>query len=85
MKNQNAADLLPAELLQQVQAYIDGELLYIPQSAPRRTWGTKSGSRSYYQKRNREIREQHSLGISVSALASRYHLSVSTIKKIIYR
>lgn len=35
MKYQNAADLLPAELLQQVQAYIDGELLYIPQTAPR--------------------------------------------------
>ena len=62
----------------------DGELLYIPKATPKEGWGTASGSRSYYQERNQEIREQHRRGASVSALARQYHLSVSTIKKIIY-
>ena len=84
MKYQNAADLLPAELLREVQAYTDGKLLYIPKSAPKERWGTASGSRSYYLERNQEIREQHRHGTSISVLAKRYHLSVSTIKKIVY-
>lgn len=84
MKYQNAADLLPARLLREVQAYTDGELLYIPKSTPKEGWGTSSGSRSYYLERNREIKEQHNHGVSVSALARQYHLSVSTIKKIVY-
>lgn len=84
MKYQNAANLLPAQLLREVQAYTDGELLYIPKATPKEGWGTASGSRSYYLERNQEICEQHRCGASVSALARQYHLSVSTIKKIVY-
>ena len=38
MKYQNAADLLPAQLLREVQAYTDGELLYIPKATPKEGW-----------------------------------------------
>lgn len=85
MKYQNAADLLPAKLLQEVQEYTEGKLLYIPKAAPRKDWGTGNASRSYYLERNRSIRERHQNGTPVSELAEQYHLSVSAIKKIVYR
>ena len=41
MRYQNAAELLPAELLEALQGYLDGGYLYIPRRAPggrRRPW-----------------------------------------------
>ena len=43
MRYQNAAELLPAELLEALQGYLDGGYLYIPRRAEhRRAWGERT-------------------------------------------
>ena len=41
-----ASDILPEELLREIQRYIEGETLYIPKRANSRAhWGERNGSR----------------------------------------
>lgn len=84
MKYVNAAEILPDRLLKELQRYTDGEVLYIPKASDKKEWGTVSGSRSFYQERNEEIKRLYKAGYSIDILVERYHLADSTIKKIIY-
>ena len=56
MGYRNAADILPENLLEAIQAYIEGEVVYIPKTTPRKDWGEGNGSQGYYRRRNLEIR-----------------------------
>ena len=85
MKYKNAAEILPASLLKELQTYINGDILYVPKADSKMEWGSLSGSRLYYQQRNREIRERWNTGVSIDMLANQYGLTSSTIKRIIYR
>ena len=85
MKYKNAAEILPPRLLYELQAYAGGEILYVPRNGVKAKWGTASGSRSYYQERNRQIRQSRQAGVSVEELAIQYRLSVYTIRKILYQ
>ena len=85
MKYKNAAEILPRRLLRELQLYAGGEILYVPRNGSKVKWGVASGSRSYYQERNQQIRQFHKAGVSVGELAMRYGLSVYTIKKILYQ
>ena len=76
MKYINAAEILPEKLLR--------ELVYIPKSSMKKEWGAASGSRTFYQERNREIQKLYREGSSIDMLMKRYGLAYSTIKKIIY-
>ena len=81
----NAREILPPELLKQIQQHLDGQLIYIPKkSAPRKPWGSQSGSRSLLQQRNRSIRQAFRRGQSLACLADQLHLSEDAIRKIIY-
>lgn len=84
MKYENASEVLPSELLKEIQKYAAGKLLYIPAGDGRRAWGEASGYRNQLQKRNRMIRNKYAHGITVSELADEYFLSLDSIKKIIY-
>lgn len=84
MKYSNAEEVLPERLLNELQTYLDGELLYIPRSSTKKSWGTDSGSRTFYRERNEEIKSLYKQGCSIDALAKQYRLADSTIKKIIY-
>lgn len=84
MKYKNAAEILPEGLLKELQGYIEGEILYIPKSSAKKQWGTTTGSRLFYSERNEEIQKYYKEGYSIDALAKRYGLADSTIKKIIY-
>lgn len=84
MKYINAAEILPERLLQELQTYSGGNLLYIPKAGTKADWGTESGSKSFYQERNRRIKDLYRDGNSVDELALQYGLSGSTIKRIIY-
>lgn len=55
MKYINAAEILPEKLLREIQTYIDGVVLYIPKISAKKEWGSASGSREFYLKRNKEI------------------------------
>ncbi len=84
MKYRKASDVLPDELLKEVQKYVSGEALYFPKYKNRKQWGESTGARDYYKKRNNEIRSKYAEKISIDTLAEQYNLSIESIKKIIY-
>lgn len=84
MKYENARDILPEELLREVQKYSAGKLLYVPSMEAKRNWGEASGYREKLKKRNRMICNKYANGIAISELADEYFLSLDSIKKIIY-
>lgn len=84
MKYINAAEILPEKLLRELQEYIDGDVLYVPKATAKKGWGSVSGSREFYQKRNKEMQFLFKNGYSIDALSKRYGLAYGTVKKIIY-
>lgn len=84
MKYINAAEVLPEKLLVEIQNYIKGEMIYIPNNGLQKNWGEKSGSRKYYEKRNNNIKEQYKMGESIDKLSDVYGLAFDTVRKIIY-
>lgn len=84
MKYLNAAEILPKQLLEELQTYIDGSVLYVPKVSTKKEWGVMSGARTFYKERNREIQKRFREGYSIEVLAEQYGLAYSTIKKIIY-
>ena len=84
MRYQKAEDVLPAELLAQIQRYADGVYLYIPRRpAHRQSWGNSTRYREELRKRNASIRFLHREGLSAEELAERFHLTVKTIQRIL--
>ena len=84
MRYLNAEDILPAELLAQIQSYADGIYLYIPRRSDRRqSWGSSTRYREELQQRNESIRDLHREGLKNGDLAERFHLSVKTIQRIL--
>ncbi len=84
MKYINAADVLPKELLKEVQAYVKGDLLYVPNDNGQKRWGEKSGSRTYFLQRNDEIKKRYKDGNTISEITDLYGLAFDTVKKILY-
>lgn len=79
-----ACDVLPIELIEKIQEYIDGEYLYIPRKkSNKRGWGELSGAKIDFSIRNKTIYSRYCSGITVSVLADDYYLSEQTIRKII--
>ncbi|WP_410771394.1 CD3324 family protein [Fontibacillus sp. BL9] len=85
MKYINADTILPDDLLKEVQKYIQGGTLYIPNpDKSRKRWGEISGGRTYLNHRNEEIRRKFSEGINIDQLSVQFCLSCESIKKIVY-
>ena len=84
MKYKNAQDVLPDALLKDLQKYVSGETLYIPNVESKKPWGAASGARSYYRRRNAEIRQKYESGSTIEQLAEEYSLSTDSIRKILY-
>lgn len=81
----NAQEVLPVELLKEIQKYAGGKLLYVPNSGDRKKkWGENTGQKEYYRKRNRMLINKFRYGLTVEQLAKEYALSASTVKKIVY-
>ncbi len=84
MKYLNAAQILPGELLEQIQNYADGVYLYIPRRAEeKRHWGAGTDTKLYLRQRNQAIYQEHLAGVSTQTLAERYFLSVKSIQRIL--
>ncbi|MBR5769590.1 MAG: hypothetical protein IKZ81_07900 [Clostridia bacterium] len=84
MKYENAKDILPKELFEQVQKYASGKLLYFPISGQRCLWGSKNGNRYRIEKRNEEIRRLYENGYTHDQLSELFYLTPESIKNIIY-
>jgi hypothetical protein len=84
MKYENAKDILPASLLEEVQKYAEGKVIYIPKCTKTRGWGEASGYREKLNKRNSLICNRYSAGRSILEIAEEFYLSPETVKKIVY-
>ena len=84
MRYLKAEDVLPAQLLTQVQEYGDGVYLYIPRRADHRQhWGNSTRYREELRLRNESIRHLHREGLTAQELAAQFHLSVKTIQRVL--
>ena len=84
MKYENANNVLPPELIRQIQKYAAGKLLYIPQKDEQAGWGSLSGAREKLRKRNQRIYNEYRNGKGVGELSEEYFLSADSIRKIVY-
>ena len=86
MAYKNGKDVLPKRLLEELQQYIQGEIIYIPRKEKVRVpWGEMSGTRSYIDERNNEIFKLYRKGMSIHDLGKYFSLSQDSIRKIIYK
>ena len=80
----NGEVILPPDLLNELQKYVQGELIYVPKKGKQRAgWGETNGTRTIIEKRNNEIFHLCKTGISIQEIAQIYHLSEDSIRKII--
>ncbi|MBW9158928.1 DNA-binding response regulator [Clostridium tagluense] len=78
--------MFPPELLREIQNYVQGERIYIPQlDNVRVTWGVKSGSRQKITFRNGEIHKKYKEGLNIEELSEIFCLSSESIRKIVYK
>ena len=49
-----AEDILPKELLETIQQYVDGQLIYIP-CKEKQEWGSNTDSKVFFRERNERI------------------------------
>lgn len=79
-----AEEILPAEIIELIQNYVDGANIYIPRKQEnRQEWGAKTPYRHEMQNRNRLIYRDYLSGMRVNELADEYFLSEKSIQRII--
>ncbi len=84
MKYTRAIDVLPNEIIEIIQEYIDGEDIYIPRKFENhKSWGEKSGIKNSLKIRNNEIYKKYIQGTSIYELTKEYFLSEKSIRRII--
>ena len=84
MKYVKAQDVLPEEIIEILQKYVDGKYLYIPRkNENQKAWGENSGIRKSLNDRNTEIFKKYKDGTSINTLAKEYFLSEKSIRRII--
>ena len=86
MKYVKADKVLPEEIIELIQDYIDGEYLYIPRKYEnQKSWGEKNGTKNALRERNKEIFTKYIRGRKAWELADEYFLSEPSIRRIISR
>ena len=77
-----AEEILPKELIETIQQYVSGEIIYIP-CKEKKDWGSQTETKKYYRTRNREICLKYRNGVSTKILASEYSLSEKSIYRVL--
>ena len=84
MKYEKAQNILPQDVIELIQQYMDGGYLYIPRKrGGRKAWGEKSGIKNSLNKRNREIVSKYNRGVSIKELTEQFYLTEYSIRRII--
>nr|WP_294490178.1 CD3324 family protein [uncultured Anaerosporobacter sp.] len=84
MRYINGQDLIPRELLDLLQDYVQGAYIYIPKREDaKRHWGEQTDYIMELKHRNKLIYQKYLEGVSTSNLISIFHLSSSSIRRII--
>ncbi len=82
MPYRNAKELLPPELYARVHALVGEGLIYFP-AQDRKAWGEGTGARAELHVRNAAIRRDFAAGMSLGELSRKYHLALSTLRRIV--
>lgn len=77
-----AEDILPKELLETIQQYVNGQLIYIP-CKEKQEWGAGTDSRRFFRERNERIFDSFNAGTSTKDLALLFSLSEKSIQRIL--
>ncbi len=84
MSYRKAEQVLPKEVIDLIQKYVDGECIYIPRKLDgRKDWGSNTGIREELVQRNIKIYECYINGEDVQTLANNFFLSTKSIQRII--
>ncbi len=79
-----AEEILPVEIIELIQQYVDGESIYIPRrSSNRQEWGAGTQIKQELLRRDRQIYEDYLAGNRTAELAAKYFLSEKSIQRIL--
>ena len=81
-----AEEILPEDLIRQIQKYADGVYIYIPRKpGTRHAWGQETDYKAELKLRNDRIRSDYAAGVSVALLSRKYHLSEKSTRRILQK
>lgn len=84
MGYRKAEEILPIEIIELIQQYVDGENIYIPRRPSyRQAWGTGTQIKQELSKRDKQIYNEHLAGSNTAELACKYYLSEKSIQRIL--
>lgn len=84
MSYKKAEDILPIEVIELIQNYIDGECIYIPKKDENKlSWGSNTSTKEILKKRNFNIYKDYLAGMKIKTLAEKYFLSTKSIERIV--
>ena len=84
MKYEKAENILPHNIIELLQNYIDGGYIYIPRKDEnKKSWGENTETKNYLKIRDNEIFNKYSSGLSVKILSQQYFLTEHSIRRII--
>ena len=78
-----AEDILPKELLETIQQYVDGQLIYIP-CKEKQEWGSGTNAKVFFRVRNERIFNAFQSGTALKELALTFSLSEKSIQRILH-
>lgn len=85
MGYRRAEELLPLEIIELIQQYVDGQNIYIPKKPDNRSaWGAGTEIRRELAGRNQMIYQEYLSGKKTSELAGKYYLSEKSIQRIVH-
>ena len=85
MSYRKAEEILPRELIEVIQQYVDGEKYLHSEKAgaSKRAGGERTQARQELDARNSAICREHREGASVPRLSQKYYLTEKSIQRII--
>lgn len=84
MGYRKAEEILPMEIIELIQKYVDGENIYIPRKEnQRKEWGNNTFIRQELEDRNHQIFTDFQNGYKAQDLSVKYFLSEKSIQRIL--
>lgn len=84
MGYKRAEQILPLEIIELLQRYVEGEYIYIPKKeGSRQQWGQGTQIKEELKLRDDAIYADYQMGLSTDILAEKYYLSQKSIQRII--
>lgn len=84
MSYKKAVYILPNNLLELIQQYVDGEFIYIPRKSDnKKEWGSNTTTRKELYERNTKIYKDYLAGSNIEQLCEKYYLSLKSIQRVI--